>query len=464
MKRTPRELGVTGLRHINNTLIDSEIQEQLRFPQSIRTFAKMESDPIISGSLTLINQFIKKAPAEIIPAGGVEATDGAKARSETIKDLLFKKMDRSFEEVVSDAVSFVKNGFAFHEPTYRIREGMITWKDFPCRHASTIKGFKFKENGDIETVYQWRPNVFGYVPNENMAGTEIPIPYDRLLHFRASTEMNNPVGRSILKNAFMSWFYKRNLEETEAIGVEKDLNGIPYLSVPSEYFTADPEEDPEMWEQQQEFIRVLESMRRNEQAGLLLPSDRDENGHKRFEMELLSAKGTRAIDTSKIIERHDYRMAQSMLTDFLLMGSSSSGSFALSDNKVSTFVQSLESYLQVIADQFNRKAIPWLFELNKWDKSEMPTLKFKPISSASLTEIANLFDKAKGFITPGEDVENNLRAEIGWADRDSSKSYLDKPTPAHQAVSQRIGMTNKASPNQDNSNEDDNKEEAPLNE
>ena len=439
MKRTPREIGVTGIRHTNNLLLDDEIQENLRFPHSIKTFNKMKSDPIISGSLTLIKQFMKKVKFDIAPKGGVNATPEALRKAELVREALFQNMDRSFDQVVTDIITFVENGFSFHEPTYRIRKGMITWKDFPSRHASTIKGFKFDDSGNITHVTQWRPAELSFT-STNVNGKSIEIPYDRLLHFRSDSERNNPIGRSILKNAYLAWHYKRNLEEVEAIGVERDLHGIPFLEIPLEYIVADPEEDPDKYAQFLTFVKVLENMRRNEQAGLILPSDRDENGHKYFEASLLNTGGGRSHNTNEIIQRYDYRIAQSMLTDFLLMGSSSSGSFALSDNKINTFIQSLEANIEVIAEQFNRKAIPKLYELNGWSEDELCTLVYKPVSSATLSELGSFLNNVKNFITPDERFENYVRGEMGAPERDNNALYIDKPTTAHQAESQRIGM------------------------
>lgn len=456
MKRTPKELGVTGLKHAGNILLDDEVQENIRFPYSIKTYSKMKSDPLISGSLTLIKQFMKKVSFDIEAKGGVEATELAKQRRDAIYKALFEDMDRSFSQVVTDVITFIENGFSFHEPTYRIKDGMITWKDFPSRYASTIKGFKWDTHtGAITHVIQWRPTDMSYT-STSMTGSEIIIPYDKLLHFRADSERNNPIGRSILKNAYRAWYYKQNLEEIEAIGMERDISGIPYLKVPSEFMMADEEEDPEKFAQFQSFVRIVSQMRNNEQDGLILPSDRDESGNLLFEATLLSSSSSRVNDTGKIIERYDYRITQSMLTDFIMMGAGSSGSFALSDNKVNTFIQSLEANIEVIAEQFNRKAIPKLFELNGWDKKDLPTLTYRPISSATLTELGEFLDKAGSFLTPDEGLEKYIRGEAGAPERDAKNLYLDNPVNVHQAQSQRTGMEASASKATETTQDSDN--------
>lgn len=444
MKRVPQASGYTGLQFSNQTLIDKEIQANLRFPKSIHSYALMKSDPIISGSLFMIQQFVRKARIYVEPKGGLEATPLAKQRAEQIRKALFDDMNRSFDLILTDILSFVENGFSFAEPCYKIKDGIITWKDFSTRQASTIKGFNWKDThtGEIESVIQYAPAfVDGRVARSD---TEIVIPYKRLLHFRTSAESNNPYGRSILKNAYRAWFYKSNLEEKEAIGVERYLGGVPQITMPIAYFNADETEEDEapLAAVRDEMFKQASNMRNNSQAFVALPSDVDgETNNKLFTFELLkSESGSSAPDTNKIIERYDYRIAQSMLTDFLLMGSSSTGSFALSDNKVSTFLQSLESYLEVICNEINRKAVPELFERNSWSLEDLPHLKYKPISSISASELGSFLNNVKNFLTSDKTLENAIRDEVGLPPRDEANLYIDKPTTAHQAESQRIGM------------------------
>jgi len=460
-KTAPRVLGATGLRYTAGRVQEDELARDLKFPLSLITYNKMESDPIIAGTLFMIKQFMRKVQWDVEPKGGLEASDYAKEKADIIRDNLFNGMERSFDQLMSDICSFIKNGFGFHEPTFKVVDGNILWKDFPARPPSSIKGFVFDKQGYVTHVEQYQVNTTFNDSNSLYLGTTKKIPYDRLLHFRTDSEKNNPLGRSILKNAYRSWYIKSKLEEHEAIGVEREMNGIPFIRAPSEITSAT--KDSDHYDSYLQVLTTLQNMRNNEQAGLMLPSDRDENGNLYFDFQLIQNSGGRSLDTSKIIERWDYRVAQSLLNDFLLMGSSSTGSFALSDNKVNTFVQSLEAYLEVISEQFNRRAIKDLYNRNGWDLNEICKLVHKPISSPTISEIADFLQKADGYITPDKTFENFARREIGAPDRDEEELYLDKPTAAHQSTSQRIAMENAASKN-DNSSSDLEELEKSLNE
>jgi len=435
----PREIGRTGLRYTGQNIVDDELAKCLKWPLSIETYKKMTSDPIIAGSLFLIKQYIRKVEWDIEAYNGLEASDEDKRKADIIRKNLFEQMKRSWDEVITDILSFIQYGFSFHEPTYQVIQGNILFKDFPIRAQDTITEIEMDNKGYLKKIQQTVANAISV--SSTLPKTQIDIPAKRLLHFRTDSYKNNPLGRSVLKNAYKPYFFKNQLEEVEAVGIERELNGLPEFRIPSEYFNANPEEEPERYQTLQEFIKIGQNIRQNEQSCLFLPSDRDDTGNPLFDFELKASKGTRAIDVSKVVERYDNRIAQSMITDFMLMGAGSTGSFALSDNKIGSFVASLEAFLEVIAAEFNRKAIPRLYELNGWDTEATCTLTHRPIGAATLTELGNFLSSSKNFITPDSTLENALRAKADLPDRDESNLYISVPTATHQAHSQRLGMT-----------------------
>ena len=43
----------------------------------------------------------------------------------------------------------------------------------------------------------------------------------------ASARGDNPEGRSILRNAYFSWYFEKKIAEIEGIGIARDLAGLP---------------------------------------------------------------------------------------------------------------------------------------------------------------------------------------------------------------------------------------------
>jgi hypothetical protein len=86
----------------------------------------------------------------------------------------------------------------------------------------------------------------------------------------------------------------------------------------------------------------------------------------------------------------------SILADFLLLGSKTVGSFALSTDKTELFSSALSAWLDSICQQFNRHAIPELQRLNGRDPAKTPTLIHGAVERISLTELSDFVSKTAG--------------------------------------------------------------------
>ena len=87
----------------------------------------------------------------------------------------------------------------------------------------------------------------------------------------------------------------------DAIGIERDLAGIPVATPPDGVDLNLPQHADLLADVQ----TMVTSIRR--------PQDG-------WKLELMSAAGSRQIDTDKIIRRYEQRIATSMLADFILVG------------------------------------------------------------------------------------------------------------------------------------------------
>ena len=88
------------------------------------------------------------------------------------------------------------------------------------------------------------------------------IPIERSLLFRGKQSKGNPEGISMLRGAYRPWFFKKRLEEFEAIGVERDLAGMPMARVPSDYIKAKKGTDKE--KTYQAFKKMVKNVRRGD--------------------------------------------------------------------------------------------------------------------------------------------------------------------------------------------------------
>lgn len=408
------EIGVTGLKE-NAGVIDEEFLRVLMWPNSTRVYREMSAnDPTIGAVLFAIEQLVRSAEWDVVP-GGIEQEDQDKAvfLKEAIND-----QEKPWKDVVSEIMTMVVFGYTLLEPLFkkrlgpdkkdkrfksRFKDGLWAWAKMPVRAADTIQRWVFGESSELLGAWQMPPH----------GGSEIFLPIDRLLHFRLDTRKDNPESQSALRPAYRAWFFKKRIEEYEAIGVEKDLVGIPRAWVPPSVLSkgANPEQKALL----SHVKKIVTGLKNNEQAGIVFPLAYDENGNKKYDFDLLPSAGSRLFDTDKIINRYDSRIAQSILADFILMGSQSVGSFAMAASKTELFGVAVGAWLDTVADVINRKAIPQLWEMNGWSQENMPTLVHSDIATRDIEKISKYFGEliGAGAIDPDDELQNFLRKAGG---------------------------------------------------
>jgi intein/homing endonuclease len=216
-----------------------------------------------------------------------------------------------------------------------------------------------------------------------------------------------PTHNSILRNAYRPYYFKKNIEEIEAIGIERDLVGLPVIQ-PPEGFDIDSEEHTAV---RLAIEQMIANLRRDEQDGIFLPFG--------FTIELLQiGSSRRQFDTDKIINRYDKRIAATVLAQFIMLGMDRVGSFALSSNQSDLFLVAVQSILGRICAHLNRVAIPQLFSLNgKFQGlgSKLPRLVVSKVTDPNLDELSNYVSRlaGKGFILPKSRILTELEDIAG---------------------------------------------------
>lgn len=419
--KTPElvELGGTGLRH-DAGKINEEIIKQLEWPRCIKVYKEMGSDALISGALFAIRQFIRSSKWSVKEYDGPNKPSSAAEDRRFVEECL-EDLDKPWEEVLTDILSFLDYGFSVHEIVYKKRGGLNTkdkrfrskysdgkfaWRKFPIRSQDTIEDWDITPQGDLQRVRQW----------DAWNSIDVWIPEEKFLLFRTTAYKDSPMGQSILRSAYRAYHNRVNIEIYEGIGIERNLAGIPVARIPAEYMSTEATNSQKALYNQMK--QTVANIKANSQAGLVLPSDLygnedSGNGKEKFSFELLSSTSSSNTDTGPIIERYDRRIMYSMLTDFLLMGGQSVGSYSLASSKVMAFTTAITSYLDIIANQFNTKAIPLLFKANNMDASRTPKLVHDGVEQLDIEAVGSFLKdvSAGGFITPSDDLENKLRED-----------------------------------------------------
>jgi len=399
------ELGVSGLNRFGYYVFE-EFLPQLQYPQAARVYREMsDNDPTVGAILYMSEQLIKKAGWSVKAASDKPADiEAARFVQECMDD-----MSTSWDGVISEILSMFTYGFSFHEIVYKVRrgpdeasgryrskytDGRIGWRAIPSRSQHTLYGWDFADNGDIKGFIQWAPPTFHLTT----------IPLSKGLLFRTKISNDNPEGRSLLRNAYRPWYFKKRIEEIEGIGVERDLAGLPVISPPENLDIWDPN-NPEMVRLKTVAETLVRNVRRDRTEGVVMPFG--------WEFKLLTTGGSRQFDTNAIINRYDNRIAITMLADIVMMGGDKVGSFALGEVKKSLLAASLEAQIWNIADVLNTYAVPKLFKYNYFPGiTDTPRIIPGEVEVPDIKELAFLIRSAG--LRPNKDLPlmNMLRRLI----------------------------------------------------
>lgn len=405
-----QEISSTGLRQYGGR-VHEELLPKLRGRQGVRTYTAMrENDAAIGAYLYGIEALIRQVPWWTEPA----SADAEDQRAAEHVEQCREDMSQTWADVVSEVLSMLQYGWIVLELVYKLRQGpnedgslnskyddgYVGWRKWPAVGHDTLDRWEFGEGTSIRGLYQ---SVAG-----QPGGVFLPI--EKSLLFRTQVRKNNPEGRSVLRSAYRSWYFKRRVEEIEAIGVERDLAGMPKLIGPEKVNIFDPD-DPKMVILRLEAERIVRGVRRDEMEGVLLNHG--------WEFELTSTGGQRQLDVDKIINRYGRDMFMTVLADVFRIGNEKVGSYSLADVKTNNLAISLGAILDTAAEVINRYAVTRLIRLNPFSVEAMPEVRHGDVGKRDLEGLANYLQKmvSIGAITLNPQDEDFLREQGGLPPR-----------------------------------------------
>lgn len=395
------EIGRIGQKRYGGVLFE-EFLNELSGAKGAKVYHEMrENDEVIGAFMFAIEMLCRQTTFSIEPAGETEAD---KKAAEFIESCMHD-MDKTWSDTLSEVLSFLVFGWSYHEIVYKRRAGgssskyddmLIGWKKLPLRSQDTLQEWKYTENTD---------ELLGMVQNPPPDYGLFFIPLEKALHFRTKSYKDNPEGRSILRTCYRAWYFKKRLQEIEAIGVERDLTGYPVLTPPDDIDVWDAE-DPAMAELLARAEKMVQNVRMDTMMGMVKPAG--------WTFELMSSGSRRQFEIGSIIERYNKLMATSVMADFIFLGQSSVGSFALSSDKTRLFSLAVGTYLDIICEVFNNQGIKRLIDLNKdafKGMTDYPKMEHGDIEDANLEKFANYISSmvSSGIIVPDEELERFCR-------------------------------------------------------
>lgn len=417
------EVGAIGQRRYSG-VFSEEFLKELQGTKGIETYREMaENDDVCGSILYAIETLIRQSPWRVQAAGNTPKDIEA---AEFVESCL-EDMQESWTDIISEILSFLTFGWSFHEIVYKRRmgntrdprsqskysDGLIGWAKLPIRAQETLFGWEYDDQDNLKGMTQVAPPRY----------ERVTIPIEKALHFRTKSRKGNPEGRSILRSAYRSWYFKRRIQEIEGMGIERDLAGFPVLTAPDGMNIWDTN-DPEMVSALSHAETIVRNVRRDATEGLVFPQG--------WVLNLINSGSRRQFDTNQVIERYDTRIAMCTMSDFLLLGHQQVGSFALSSDKTELFSMALGAYLDIICEVFNNQAIPRLMSMNAQHFtgiSDYPRLEHGDVESPDLTVLSTFIKDMTGVgaITPDEDLEDYLREVAHLPERTEAQQFDETP-------------------------------------
>jgi len=229
-----REVGSSGLYRWGGWVYEEFLRE-LQGRKGVEVYKEMASNDDLVGSILFsIEMLMRQVVWNVKEGGNTEADIRA---SEFIFSCMHD-MEETWAEFISEILSFLTYGWSYHEIVYKRRigktgrpetqskfdDGLIGWRKLPIRSQDTLWRWEYDDAENILGLVQAAPPLFH----------QVFIPIEKAIHIKTKSAKANPEGRSLLRNSYRSWYFKRRIQEIEGIGIERDLAGLPVLEAPPE--------------------------------------------------------------------------------------------------------------------------------------------------------------------------------------------------------------------------------------
>ena len=418
------EVGVAGVKVSHGYVLD-EFLQQLLLERGRKIYREMrDNDATCSAMLFAIDMILRGVVWDVEENKNTKGTPASEEAAEFLKGCLFEDMSHSWDDFIAEVLSMLVYGWEYTEIVYKVRKGT----DHPdIRHQSQFNdgkiGIRKLGNRAQETLERWEIDETGHVSGmyqqPPLGGTTRFIPIEKALHFIPHPQKGSPEGRSVLRGAYRSWYFLKNIQEVESIAIERELNGLPVVKIPNAILNGTSAEAKTA---KAEYIKLVRDIKFNDQGGVVLPSDTywDADGKptsvEQVSLELLASKGTRTINTSEVVLRYQREIARTVMADFLMLGSNDRGSFAMSKDKSSLFIKSTEGWLETIAGTVNKDLVTKLWKLNNFDPAVMPRVKPGSVAPIDLDELGKYISdlsRAGAPLFPDDGLESVLRTSAG---------------------------------------------------
>ncbi|MBK6854682.1 MAG: hypothetical protein IPG93_24695 [Burkholderiales bacterium] len=207
---------------------------------------------------------------------------------------------------------------------------------------------------------------------------------------------------------------REDLEESEAIGIDRDLTGVPDIQLPPSIRARNLDSASPGCARRLGGEGTQAPRRQARRAGA---SERGDDGKKTgYAVKLMTSGGTQRVVADVPIRRHEQRFLISVLSDFMTLGEQV-GSEALGDPKIALVMLAIGGLLDMYADAFNEQVIGRLCDLNGVPEELRPYLERGEVQTPTLEELVGILSAAitGGIVVPNQQLQDWVISQIPGA-------------------------------------------------
>ena len=384
LKRTGR----TGLRSYGGIIHEQELNQLQSLIVRMKIFREMRLDPTVGVLEQAIYRVLLASDFNVTPAGTSPEDIYA---AELLWDIM-NDMDVEWFEHVEDALEHILFGFAICQIVAKFRpDGTVGIQDLmPMAQEMTFRWGRQDGTGNVSGIEMLDP----------VNGMIYRIPSEKMVHFTDRGRKRNPEGEGMLLHIWRAWRFKSNLQELEAIGVERDTGGMPVFTLPANPSDAE----------KADIVAQAKAMRQDENSGLIITGETKVEPYGGVQ---------KAYDSRKIIEDYTWEMLAYAGAQWLKLGQEH-GTQALIQGATDMFSLYLKAIQKRMLSTWHRQFIPTVAMLNPKIQTTngLPTINWSQPGVPDIKAILEAYASGvnSGVITPVRDDEVNIRTQMGLPD------------------------------------------------
>lgn len=366
-----------GSGHLGETDYNPDLQGTKLYDEIDRM---RMSDSIIKGAMQAIKLPILSAEWSFEP--GDDTPDSKAIADWHTKQL--ENMNWSWPVVLRHILLYLDYGCMPFEVVWEIEDDatmnrpMVHLRKLAPRMPRTIREWVVDETGGLAGIVQ-QTSTFDFTKN-------VSIDVERLLLFINDLEGANYRGQSILRAARKDYYFKDRFLRLGGIIMEKRGAGIDVGKLTNGNQAKKSEAE-----------RVLMSVRTHERAFILENED--------FSYRVEGAGAGSVLDPLPWVQYCDLSMLRGLLAEFLALGGTESGSWALSRDKTTFFLLALNAIAEMVCENINRHLVKKWCDMNFTGLTVYPQLRYSKLdrrdAAMVMTAIAQLVPLGALELDPG---------------------------------------------------------------